>query len=255
MLFTDGNPSRAEDLRVFESNIYEVANIEGIDLDAKLNAGAEEIGDQIMAYLLQPASGDPQASRRRSLGLSTLVVTPAMRRWHALHVLALTFRDASHNQANDRYRENWRHYVTAASDARSTLFRIGLGFVTNPLPRPEKPKVTAAGGAWPASEYVIRIAWVNGEGQVSAPSEPATLELEAPGAPLVMRPFRFPEQAVGWHVYAGESGNDLFQQNIDTLPLSASWTTSNSSLQSGELPGSGQFADIFVTSSQVRQRG
>jgi hypothetical protein len=30
MLFTDGNPSRLEDLRIFESGIQEVASVEGI---------------------------------------------------------------------------------------------------------------------------------------------------------------------------------------------------------------------------------
>ncbi len=255
MLFTDGNPTRAEDLRVFESNIYEVASVEGIDLDAKLKAAADEIGDQIMAYLLQPGSGDPQASTRRSLGLSNLVVTPAMRRWHALHTLAMTFRDAFHNQVNERYQENWRYFVTAAAEARSVLLRIGLGFVTNPLPRPDKPAVSATSGTWAPSTYLVQIAWVNGQGQVSAPSEIATIELESAGSPLVAQPVDPPPQAIGWHVYVGEIGGDLFQQNVFTIPLSSSWSTSNSAVLPGEFPGSGQFADIFITASHVTPRG
>lgn len=255
MLFTDGNPTRAEDLRVFESNIDEVAAVEGIDLDAKLKVAAEEIGDQILAYLLQPGSGDPQSFTRRSIGLSTLVVTPAMRRWHALHTLALTFRDAFHNQVNERYRESWRQYVTAAAEARSVLFRIGLGFVNDPLPRPGRPAVTTMGGSWPAGAYHFVVAWVNALGQVSAPSEPATLELTDPAAPIVVHPGNAPESAVGWHVYAGEAGDDLYQQNIETLDLGTAWSPAGSSILPGELPGSGQFADIFITASRLAPRG
>jgi hypothetical protein len=255
MLFTDGYPARAEDLRIFESNIYEVASVEGIDLDAKLEAAAEEIGDQIMAFLLQPGSGDPQASTRRWMGLSNLVVTPAMRRWHGLHTLAMTFRDAFHNQVSERYRESWRHYVTAAAEARAVLFGIGLGFVSNPLARPGKPAVEAGNGTLPAGVYVIKIAWVNGKGQVSAPSEPTAIELTAQGAPVVVRPEHAPNDAVGWHVYVGEMGGDLRQQNIETISLASSWTASSGSLLQGEYPGSGQFADVYITASRVTPRG
>lgn len=255
MLFTDGNPTRAEDLRVFESNIYEVAAVEGIDLDAKLTVAAEEIGDQMLAYLLQHGSGDPQAAGRRTIGLSTLVVTPAMRRWHALHTLALTFRDAFHNQANERYRESWRQYVTAAAEARSILFRIGLGFVNEALPRPAKPSVTTMGGSWPAGTYLFQIAWVNALGQVSAPSEPVTLELADPAAPIVVHPGSVPAAAVGWHVYAGEAGDDVFQQNLETLRLDTAWSPAGSSILPGELPGSGQFADLYITASTLAPRG
>ena len=255
MLFTDANPTRAEDLRVFESNINEVAAVEGIDLDAKLAIAAEEIGDQILAYLLQPGSGDPQSSGRRSIGLSTLVVTPALRRWHALHTLALTFRDAFHNQVSERYRESWRQYVTAASEARSVLFRLGLGFVNEALPRPAKPSVTSMGGSWPVGTYLFQVAWVNARGQTSAPSEPVTLELTDPAAPIVVHPGSVPSTAVGWHVYAGEAGDDVFQQNLETLSLDTDWSPAGSSILPGELPGSGQFADIYITASTLAPRG
>jgi hypothetical protein len=255
MLFTDGYPARNEDLRIFESNINEVASVEGIDLDAKLEAAAEEIGDQIMAYLLQPGSGDPQASSRRWLGLTNLVVTPAMRRWHALHALAMTFRDAFHNQANERYRESWRNYVSAAAEARAVLFRIGLGFVTNPLPRPDKPYVEAGNGTWQPGVYVVRIAWVNAKGQVSAPSEPMAIELTEAGAPVVARPEKAPAEAVGWHVYVGAMGDDLRQQNVETLNLASPWLPTTGAPLNGEFPGSGQFADIYIAASRVTPRG
>jgi hypothetical protein len=256
MLFTDGNPCRIEDLRVFESSINEVASVEGIDLEAKLKVAAEEIGDQLLMYLLQPGSGDPQASARRSMGLTTLVVTPAMRRWHALHTLALIFRDAFHNQVNDRYRENWRHYVSASAEARAVLFRIGLGFVQNPLPRPARPAVVERPGQWPAGSYLVQGAWVNGQGQVSAPSEMAAIALtNGGGIAVTMRTA--PAGATGWHVYVGEAGGgDLFQQNLETLALGSSWNSASSSVLPGEMPGNGQFADVYVSvSSRTTPRG
>lgn len=255
MLFTDGNPSRLEDLRVFESGIHEVASVEGIDLEAKLKAAADEIGDQLMMYLLQPGSGDPQASARRTIGLSTLVITPAMRRWHALHTLALTFRDAFHNQVNDRYRENWRHYVSASAEARSVLFRIGLGFVLNPLPRPTRPTVVERVGQLSAGSYQVQIAWVNAQGQASAPSEAVAVALANTGGIGVTTPVA-PAGATGWHVYVGELGGDLYQQNAETLALGATWNSSASSVTAGEIPGPGQFADVYIAaSSRTTPRG
>jgi hypothetical protein len=256
MLFTDGNPSRNEELRVFESGIQEVASVEGIDLEAKLKVAAQEIGDQLMAYLLQAGSGDPQAGVRRSIGLSTLVVTPAMRRWHALHTLALTYRDAFHNQINDRYRENWRHYVSAAAEARSVLLRIGLGFVADPLPRPAAPRVEEApAGLFPAGAYQFQGAWVNAMGQVSAPSTTVSILLANGGGVTVTMPSA-PAQAVGWHVYGGELGGDSYQQNLAILPVGLSWTSTASGIQPGEAPGSGQFADFYVTApSNTAWRG
>ena len=255
MLFTDGNPCRMEDLRVFESGIHEVASVEGIDLEAKLKAAADEIGDQLLMYLLQPGSGDPQASVRRSIGLSTLVVTPAMRRWHALHTLTLTFRDAFHNQVNDRYRENWRHYLSASAEARSVLLRIGLGFVLNPLPRPSNPTVAERTGQWAAGAYQVQAAWVSAQGQVSAPSDEVAIVLAHGGwIEVTMRPA--PVGAIGWHVYVGEVGGDLFQQNVSTLALGSTWISSSSSLLSGEMPSNGQFADVYIAaSSRTTPRG
>jgi hypothetical protein len=255
MLFTDGNPSRTEDLRVFESGIYEVASVEGIDLEAKLKAATDEIGDQLLMYLLQPGSGDPQASVRRAIGLSTLVVTPAMRRWHALHTLALTFRDAFHNQVNDRYRENWRHYVAAAAEARSVLFRIGLGFVLEPLPRPGRPAVVERMGQLPAGSYQVQTAWVNAQGQVSAPSEAVAIALSSSGG-IGVTAGEAPAAATGWHVYVGELGGDLYQQNVEALVLGTTWNSPAGSLVGGEMPGSGQFADVYIAaSSRTTPRG
>ena len=42
-LLTDGNPNDTEGLRVFESAILDVAQVEAIDLDAKLCLATEEI--------------------------------------------------------------------------------------------------------------------------------------------------------------------------------------------------------------------
>lgn len=257
MLFTDGNPTRAEDLRIFESNIYEVANVEGIDLDAKLKIAAEEIGDQIMAYLLQPGSGDPQAGSRRALGLSTLVVTPAMRRWHSLHTLALTFRDAFHNQVNGRYRETWVQYVSAAAEAKLTLFRIGLGFVINPLARPSRPVVASVAGGWAAGTYSVAVAWVDGAGNLSAPSDIATLEIAVTGLPVVTMTGAVPSSAVGWNVYMADAADngDLMQQNAAPVAIGSSWSPAASALVPGELPVSGQFADMYITASRMTPRG
>jgi hypothetical protein len=172
-----------------------------------------------------------------------------------LHTLALTFRDAFHNQVNDRYRENWRHYVSASAEARSVLFRIGLGFVLHPLPRPAKPTVVERTGQLPAGSYQVQTAWVNAQGQVSAPSEAVSTVLSSTGGLRVTMPLA-PTGASGWHVYVGELGGDLYQQNVETLSLGETWNSSGGALLSGEMPGSGQFADVYVAaSSRTTPRG
>ncbi len=48
--------------------------------------------------------------RRRAIGVSDVVVTRQMKRWHALHTLEIVYRDAFNNQLNDRYQAKFVEY-------------------------------------------------------------------------------------------------------------------------------------------------
>ena len=55
MLLTDGNPNDTEDLRVYESAILGLANVETIDLGVKLDLATEEISEDVLDFLLDHA--------------------------------------------------------------------------------------------------------------------------------------------------------------------------------------------------------
>ena len=88
-----------------------MATIERIDLDAKLGLATEEISEDVLDILLDHTrTSDPQSNVRRTMGVSDVVVTPQMKRWHALHTLEMVYRDAFNNQLNDRYQAKCEEY-------------------------------------------------------------------------------------------------------------------------------------------------
>src|SRR5579864_4251325 len=110
-LLTDGNPNDTLALQVYESSILDLASAEAIDLGAKLGLATEEISEDVIDVLLDHAwTPDPQSYIRRRIGVSDVVLTAQMTRWHALHTLEIVYRDAFNNQLNDRYRAKWAEY-------------------------------------------------------------------------------------------------------------------------------------------------
>ena len=93
-LLTDGSPNTVETLKAIESSIAEVAKIELIDIDIKMDLALEEISESLMVNLIQLGTQDPQYLSRRQIGVSTIVVTAPLRRWHALQSIAMIYRDA-----------------------------------------------------------------------------------------------------------------------------------------------------------------
>jgi hypothetical protein len=251
MLFSDGSPSTVEHLRGYESEITTVARVEGIDLDGKLRVAAEEVGDNLLAYLLTHPLADPQAGARRTVGLSTVVVTPSMRRWHTLHTLALTYRDAFHNQRADRYAESWKQYVEAAAEARKTALRIGVGLVNAGVPKAPKPTAGIAVGSWVGETYVVRAAWVNGGGQEGAAGEAVSVTLTELSAPLALLEGPAPGGVVGWHVYAGTLDGQLMRQTAAPWPVGQAWIGPGSGLIQGPGPSEGQEPELWVLPAQT----
>ena len=253
-LLTDGSPNTIGALRAHESSITEVAAIECVNVDIKMAVAMEEISESLMAYLVQLGPKDPQYISRRSLGVSTVVVTPPLRRWHALLSIALIYRDAYHNQLNERYHAKWAYFFAAASDARRTLMQTGLGLVYQAIPKSALPTVGTSAGSWPAGTYEIQVTWVNASGQTGSPSDITTAELATIGAPAVSVGTP-PVGAVGWNVYAGQLGGMLAQQNAQVLDPTAVWVGTSTGPVAGVAPGSGQQPDRFITDTQVLLRG
>lgn len=255
-LFTDGNPCDTETLRGYETGILDVANVEGIDLDAKLTLATEEVGEELLAILLAQGLHDPQATMRRNLGLSTVVVTPALRRWHALHTLAMVYRDAYNNQLNDRYAGKRDQYEALKRAAHRQLLDIGIGLVSRPAPKPGAPQLRTVAGSLAAGTYFVQVSWVNGlEEQEGAASDALTIETPAGSQLVVKAPATVPSSAVGYNVYAGMSAGAVMLQNSSPVEVGAAWTMPPAGLQAGRPPGDGQTPEFFLTCTRVLQRG
>jgi hypothetical protein len=248
-LFTDGTPAGLEDLERQESGVQEVAKTEGIDLETKLELGAEETGDEVLDFLLLRPGQDPKAGVRRRVGVSDVVVSRGLRRWHALHTLGLVYRDAYFSHLNDRYRPKWEEYRKRARESREELLRIGIGLVARPLARPGKAVVSSGPGSQGAQLYYVRVAWT-GAGGEGAPSAAVAYQT-APGSFLrVEAPEGAPAEATGWNVYVGTTGA-TFRQNSAPLAMGSVFTLAGAPAN-GAPAGDGQQADVFVSEQGLR---
>jgi hypothetical protein len=262
-LFTDGTPADIEYLRTYDSTIDQVASDEGIDLDIKLAVAAEEIGEEIFAFLLLQGPSDASGanwgvsgavlgqSRRRQIGLSDVVVTTPLRRWHALATLAAVYRDAYNSQLNDRYAGRWSAYAQLAKEAGERAFEIGIGIVSRPTPKAKPPQVILTANPVARADYWVQAVWINEAGSAGAPSDPVSISL---GAGDTLRAVNPPSGITGWNIYIGADRDAVQAQNPAPMDVSTVWVMSDS-LISGGAPGEGQAPDYFVAERQFLLRG
>jgi len=250
-LLTDGNPNDTEALRVYEAAILDVAKVETIDLDAKLCLAAVEISQDVLDVLLghMQVEGD-----RRKIGVSDVVVSPQMKRWHALHTLEVVYRDAYNNQLNDRYKNKWDEYRELARGARERTIEYGIGLVTAPVPRAGTPLLGATAGALAGTIYYAQVSWVSATGQEGSVS-PVTTFQTADNSGLTVAAVNAPAVAAGWNMYLGPTVSTLTLQNSVPLAIGATFTLPGSGLVGGAVPSDGQAADMFVTGGRILRRG
>ena len=252
-LLTDGNPNDNERLRVYESGILDVAHVESIDLQAKLGLATEEVSEDVLDALLDHST-DPQGSARRSAGVSDVVVTPQMKRWHAVHTLEIVYRDAFNNQLNDRYLAKFREYQELSRHARGHAVRFGIGLVADPIPKAERPTLSFAAGFLPATTYFVQVSWLNSLGQEGAPGELTTFD-SPEGSLLVVQAVNPPPNATGWNVFVGLTDSTRMQQNGGPVNIGASFTLSEEGVVAGRAPGDGQSPDLYVVGGPLLRRG
>ncbi len=264
-LFTDGAPADIAYLRTYDSTIDQVASDEGIDLDVKLAVAAEEIGEEIFAFLLLQGPPDTSRgnwggmpsmvtgqSRRRQMGLSDVVVTTPVRRWHALATLAAVYRDAYNSQLNDRYAGRWNTYEQLAKEAGERAFEIGIGIVSLPTAKANPPQVIpTTTDPVVRADYWVQATWINDAGAEGAPSDPVSISL---GAGDLLRIATPPPGITGWNIYVGADRDSVQAQNPAPMDVAAAWVMS-ASLAAGAAPGNGQMPDYFVAERQFLLRG
>lgn len=262
-LFTDGSPASIDDLRRYDSSAESLAHDAGINLDSKLSVAAEEVGQEIFTFLLfqsaPNASGGslqysaPGEAGRQRIGLGDVMVTPALRRWHALKTLAGLYRDAYCSDVTDRFRLKWEEYEKLAKDASDYSFTTGIGLSRSPVPKAPVPTVTEASATEDRTDFSIRVTWVNVDGGEGAPSD-------AWHAPLATGDHigvggNVPTSVVGWNVYLGtENGTPLLQNSTPLLP-GALWTYPGGSLKQGKSLVEGQLPDYIVVERRTFLRG
>ncbi len=259
-LLTDGDPNDTEALRVFETAILDVAKVEAIDLDAKLGLATEEISQDVLDVLLDHTGAQYSPAlfssgvERRTKGVSDVVVTPQMKRWQALHTLALVYRDAYNNQLNDRYRNKWDEYRELARGARERTLAFGIGLVSTPVPRPDMPVLGTAAGTLLGATYFVQVSWVSAAGQEGSAS--AVTNFQTPdNSALTVAVMNPPGVAAAWNVYVGLTVSTVTLQNSAPLGIGATFTLPGSGLVNGASPGEGQPADMFVTGGRILRRG
>jgi hypothetical protein len=256
MLLTDGSPNTSEDLRVYESGILDESNLEGINLATKLWLATEEISEIVLNILLDHTStatgGD---ATRRTLGVSDVVVTRQLKRWHALYTLAIFYRDAYNNQLNDRYLSKWNEYLLLAKGAKDVTLQYGLGLVTTPIPQASTPVLNVVPGLLPATIYYVQVTWVSATGAEGNPSKPTAYEAPLASLLTVTNGVNPPAVATGFNVYIGLADCTATRQNSSPLAIGATFTEASSGLVTGAAVGCGQSPDMYVTGGQMLRRG
>ncbi len=117
---------------------------------------------------------------RRTIGVSDVVVTRQMKRWHAVHTLEIVYRDAFNNQLNDRYQAKLKRISRAFGETRgSTTFQFGIGLVLIPIPQAQTAGVQHRRGNASGDDLLRAGGLGFGERAGGEPSELTTYE--APG--------------------------------------------------------------------------
>ncbi|MCC7176598.1 MAG: hypothetical protein IT159_15500 [Bryobacterales bacterium] len=243
-LFTDGTISTLEDLRGYESSIYDVASTERIDLSQKLVLSQQEMEVDLITRLF----------RDKPTELTRVVVTAALQLWHTFQTLALTYRDAYNSHLNDRYQGKWREYERLAKWAAENLMASGVGMVEQPIPKAQPPVLSAAAGSAPAAMYWVRISWTGPGGQEGCASEPSVLAAPEGTVPRT-NAGAAPPIATGWNVYVGANSGEEQLQNVTPIPLGSSWTMPETGLTPGRPAWRGQSPTSYKRLERVFRRG
>lgn len=214
-LYTDRAVFGLAELAAQETGLEETASSEKINLTTKIELAREEVGLELLARLT--------ATDAVAIELSRVVVTTPLRLWQVFHTLEIVYRDAYHNQLNDRYKGKWREYRELSKWAGSMLAQIGVGVAANPVPEAAAPVVDVVAGGLAAGEYFARIAWKNSGGEEGAAGPLGSATVGA-GETLRVAGSNPPAGAVEFSVWAGVDPNALFFQA--TVAVGGAFTAS-----------------------------
>jgi hypothetical protein len=252
-LFTDGPISCIEDLTAQDSQLLNVASVEGIDTTRKMELAKDDLALDLLTALARLRNNNQQLGMPAPIKLDTVADTPPLRLWHTTHSLELVYADAYFDQLNDRYAKKRDQFHDLAKWAYSKLTEIGLGIVTTPVRRANTPTVTAFPGNLPDNLYYVTMTWVNRAGEEGAPADAATIATT--NSTLLVEPGPAAANATGWNVYAGITHQTMYRQNATVVDSGQTWQQPGTLVQSGSFPGHGQKPNYLLPLPRVFQRG
>src|SRR5215469_15872912 len=148
-LFSDGFISCIEDLTAQDSQLADVASVEGIDVTKKLSLAYDQLAMELTGLIARSTVASEQFWTSTVIGLGNIAVTPPLKLWHVARTLDLVYGDAYFSQLNDRYSAKQIQFQALARWAYQKLLQIGLGIVTNPVPRAPMPTLNTSPGFLP----------------------------------------------------------------------------------------------------------
>ena len=258
-LFTDSAVTGIEDLRGHDSQILNVATVEGIDVTRKLALAQEELTVEIaglldqmrtpvgiyeVAGLLGGLNGTPTVRQ--------VVVTPPLKLWHVFRTLEMVYADAYNSQLNDRYGGKRDEYHEMAKWAYNKVVQSGLGIVMDPVEQAATPVVVPLAGGLADGSYYAAVAWTNAAGEEGASSIPAVIQVS--GSSFAVE-TTVPANVKGWNVYCGTSQTTMTIQNVSTMTRGQAWVQPDTLSTTGRPAGSGQKPTYRLPVPRTIQRG
>jgi len=258
-LFVDGPACSIDDLTDQDAGLLNVALTNNINVSTKLRLAVEEIRTDLHLWLNKPRTAFYQVAGTElawgpALGIEQIVVTPPLKRWEAMHSLALVYRDASFSQLVDRYQAKWQEYAKLAQDARESFIASGMGLVRDPVIQPAPPVLSTTPGPQSGGTFYASVTWVNSTNQQGAPSFASSITV-ADGSLMTVAVTGAPKNAVGFNVYAGTSLAAMFLQNGVLLPVASTYLYVPGEISQGALPGNGQTPDFMRPLARTMLRG
>ncbi len=257
-LFTDVQLITPQDLLPYESSLLQIASTQSINLDQKIALAKHAVGEKLMLFLQDAGVSDPQWLSRLVIGLSTVVVTPPLKRWLCYESLARVFAEAYDLQLNTRFKAKFTEYQLEVRHASDQALHAGLGIVYKPLPKPKMPQVAVQAGIAPAEPLYVQVSWLDSQGNESALSPVNGVVANSQSSISVQTAegaLQSPPAALGWNVYVGSNEDVITLQNENPLSIGSTWSLPASGIANGRSGGDGQVPDFIVPISRQIRRG
>lgn len=242
-LFTDGAVASIEELRGHDTQLLNVATVEGIDVTRKLALAEEELCVEV-AGLLGRLNAPP--------AIHQVVVTPPLKLWYIFRTLEMVYRDAYNSQLNDRYAGKRDEYHEMAKWAYDQVIRGGLGIAADPVEQAPTPELRPTPGSLADGAYYVAIAWTNAAGEEGASSVPVMIRVL--GTSFAVE-TTVPPDVKGWNVYSGMSPATMTMQNVERLAPGQPWVEPDTMSTTGRAAGSGQAPTYRLAVPRTIQRG